>query len=112
MKNPHGYTVIEVLFAIIVVGLIAYYLQPEAEKLQQHSAAKTALMNCRKLSLAARRYFKQTGAAQVRSDQLAGPGYGLNYWRPVARERYTSTIKRDGVVTAGPLPNGQSVKYP
>lgn len=112
MNNKKGFTLVEIMIVVVIIGLLAAMAIPAFQKVRERSQEKTALNNCRQLSNAADQYMLEYGATQVATDLLTGATNYVKDFSPVANEVYTAIITTDGICSAGAMPNGGNVTYP
>ena len=111
MRTKKGFTLVEIMVVVVIIGLLAAAAIPAFMLVRDRSQGKVALNNCRQLSHASVQYFLEVGDTSVTSHDLTGV---LNYvkdFQPVAKETYQEIITTDGMVTAGPLPNNAYITY-
>ena len=110
--NKKGFTLVEIMIVVVIIGLLAAMAIPAFQKVRERSQAKTVLNNCRQLSNAADQYFLEHGVISVDSTYLIGPSNYVKDFATAAQETYQATLTTEGFCTAGALPNGAYITYP
>ena len=110
--NKKGFTLVEIMIVVVIIGLLAAMAIPAFQKVRERSQAKTVLNNCRQLSNAADQYFLEHGVISVSSDLLVGPSNYVKDFATAANEVYQNALTTEGFCTAGPLPNTAYITYP
>ena len=71
-KNRKGFTLVEIMIVVVIIGLLAAMAIPAFQKVRKTSQDKTILNNLRQLSAAAQQYFLEQGVTSVTSANLVG----------------------------------------
>ncbi len=112
MNKRKGFTLVEIMIVVVIIGLLAAMAIPAFQKVRERSQGKTALNNCRQLSNAADQYMLEHGTTAAESTWLVGADNYVKDFSPVANESYSTQITTEGICTAGALPNSANVTYP
>lgn len=70
--SKSGFTFVEVLIVVVIIGLMAAMAIPAFQKVRASSLDKTIENNLRLLNSAAQQYFRDHGVTEVRTEQLVG----------------------------------------
>jgi type IV pilus assembly protein PilA len=77
-----GFTLVEIMIVVVIIGLLAAMAIPAFNKVRYASRAKAIVNNLRQVSAAAQQYLLEQGVAQVNETQLEGTN-SANYIRPI-----------------------------
>lgn len=104
-QNKKGFTLVEIMIVVVIIGLLAAMAIPAFQKVRTTSQQKAITNNLRQLASAADQYFLERGATSVASTDLVGTSE-THYVKPfgsVAKETYPGTIEQgtDIAITGG-----------
>ena len=91
-KSKKGFTLVEIMIVVVIIGLLAAMAIPAFQKVRQTSQEKTITNNLRQLASGADQYFLEYGVTQVQSGDLIGTDQYVKTIDQVADETYTATI--------------------
>ncbi len=107
-KNSKGFTLVEIMIVVVIIGLLAAMAIPAFNKVREQSREKAITNNLRQIASAGQQYILSEGVQTVTYTQLLNAGY-FQPIAPVAKESYTETttiIREEGgtiSVTAGTM---------
>jgi len=96
MKNrkysAQGFTLVEIMIVVVIIGLLAAMAIPAFNKVRQASREKAITNNLRQLSAAAQQYMLEKGVNTVAYTDIVGTttDYYLKGINTVAGENYTT----------------------
>ncbi len=86
--RARGFTLIEIMTAVALIGLLAALAMPQFLSMRSRSQDAAVLNNARQLAAAASQYFMETGSSVANFDQLTGTANYLKGFSPLAGETY------------------------
>jgi type IV pilus assembly protein PilA len=98
MKNrkhsAQGFTLVEIMIVVVIIGLLAAMAIPAFNKVRQASREKAITNNLRQLSAAAQQYMLEKGASVVNYTDIVGTttDYYLKGINTVAGENYQTVV--------------------
>ena len=102
-RSNKGFTLVEIMIVVVIIGLLAAMAIPAFQKVRQASQDKAVLNNARQLSAASDQYYLEYGGSSVASLNLVGATNYVKALNTVASETYPVgytqgvTITIDGV---------------
>ena len=72
MNQSKGFTLVEIMIVVVIIGLLAAMAIPAFQKVRTASQDKTVLNNARQLSAAADQYYLENGVSTVTIGNLVG----------------------------------------
>lgn len=108
-KNKKGFTLVEIMIVVVIIGLLAAMAIPAFQKVRANSQNKAVLNNVRQITSAADQYFLENGVTTVAVTELFGnTGYikGTLVTMQVASETYAPNITQGTDYEVSGLPSG------
>ena len=72
MKNKKGFTLVEIMIVVVIIGLLAAMAVPAFQKVRTNSQNKSIVNNGRQIQAAANQYFLEFGITKAGLDDLVG----------------------------------------
>jgi type IV pilus assembly protein PilA len=91
-KSKKGFTLVEIMIVVVIIGLLAAMAIPAFQKVRSTSQEKAVTNNLRQIASAAQQYFLEEGATTVGLTDLVGSDKYINSIETVASETYPATI--------------------
>src|SRR4051812_450674 len=98
-SSQKGFTLVEIMIVVVIIGLLAAMAIPAFQKVRQASQDKAVLNNARQLSGAADQYFLEYGGSTVDRTMLLGPTNYVKSLNTVAGETYPATFVSGTAIT-------------
>ncbi|HEY0968091.1 MAG TPA: prepilin-type N-terminal cleavage/methylation domain-containing protein [Opitutaceae bacterium] len=111
-KNTKGFTLVEIMIVVVIIGLLAAMAIPAFQKVRASSQDKAVLNNLRQLGAAADQYFLENGVSAVGSSVLVGTNSSqyIKAIQTVAGETY-SDLQQGSPVTATGVAATRTITY-
>jgi type IV pilus assembly protein PilA len=108
---PKGFTLVEIMIVVVIIGLLAAMAIPAFQKVRQSSQDKAVLNNARQLSAAADQYFLENGVSNVWKVNLVGSSNYIKALNTVANENYPDWYTQGITITIGGIAGARTVTY-
>ena len=110
MKNKKGFTLIEIIIVVVIIGLLAAMVIPAFNQVRQESREKAMTKNLRQIASAAQHYILEEDVESVSYSALVDGGY-LTDIQTVDGESYVITVSEDTNVIRAAGNDGATVTY-
>ncbi len=114
MKNMHqskGFTLVEIMIVVVIIGLLAAMAIPAFQKVRQASQDKAVLNNARQLSGAADQYYLENGVSTVSINNLIGTSNYVKALNLVANETYPGAFTQGVAITIAGVAGVRTITY-
>lgn len=106
-----GFTLVEIMIVVVVIGLLATMAIPAFQKVKQKSQDNAVLNNARQLAAAADQYYLETGVTTIASSNLLGPTNYIRFQNTVANESYPAFLTQGITITVGGIGGARTVTF-
>ena len=110
-KSTKGFTLVEIMIVVVIIGLLAAMAIPAFQKVRQSSQDKAVLNNARQLSAASDQYFLENGVSNVNISALVGATNYVKAVNTVANESYPTDYTQGVTITIGGVAGLRTVTY-
>jgi type IV pilus assembly protein PilA len=112
MKNKNkGFTLVEIMIVVVIIGLLASMAIPAFQKVRTNSQDKAVLNNARQLSAASDQYYLENGVSTVVISALLGPTSYIKSLNSVAQEMYPAGFSQGTTITIGSVAGLRTITY-
>jgi len=110
-RSNKGFTLVEIMIVVVIIGLLAAMAIPAFQKVRQSSQDKTVINNCRQLSAAADQYFLEFGLTTVSQGLLVGSSNYVKWLNTVAQETYPTGFTQGQTITVLGVAGARTITY-
>ena len=109
--NNKGFTLVEIMIVVVIIGLLASMAIPAFQKVRTNSQDKAVLNNARQLSAASDQYYLENGVTSVVISQLIGPTTYIKALNSVANETYPVGFTQGQTLTIQSVAGSRTITY-
>ena len=110
-KRNQGFTLVEIMIVVVIIGLLAAMAIPAFQKVRASSQDKAVINNARQLAAGADQYFLEYGASTVGITDLVGTSAYVKVLKTVANEVYPQTYTQGITVTITSIAGARTITY-
>jgi type IV pilus assembly protein PilA len=111
IHSSKGFTLVEIMIVVVIIGLLAAMAIPAFQKVRSSSQDKAVLNNVRQLASAADQYFLENGVNNVGSTALVGPTNYVKTFQTVANELYPANYTQGTTITVTGVAASRTITY-
>jgi type IV pilus assembly protein PilA len=98
-NSKAAFTLVEIMIAVVIIGLLASMALPAFQKIRDASQDKAVINNARQIAGAADQYYMETGKTSVQVAALIGPSLYIKSLDTIAGETYPVTLTQGQAIT-------------
>jgi type IV pilus assembly protein PilA len=110
-NNTKGFTLVEIMIVVVIIGLLAAMAIPAFQKVRRNSQDKAVLNNARQLSAGADQYYLENGVSCVTLSDLIGPTSYVKALNSVANETYPLGFTQGITITIQSVAGTRTITY-
>ena len=110
-KSAPGFTLVEIMIVVVIIGLLAAMAIPAFQKVRMNSQDKIVLNNARQMSAAADQYYLENGVSNVLFINLIGPTNYVKALNTVANEWYPDWYTQGVTITVRNVAGARTITY-
>jgi len=111
IRSNKGFTLVEIMIVVVIIGLLAAMAIPAFQKVRASSQDKTVLNNMRQLGGAADQYFLEYGTSHVGIAALVGSSMYIKTLNTVANETYPTDFTQGVTITVTGVAGARTLTY-
>ena len=110
-QSSKGFTLVEIMIVVVIIGLLAAMAIPAFQKVRISSQDKAVINNARQLSAAADQYYLENGVSSVTQGSLVGSTNYVKALNLVANETYPAAFTQGITVTVAGVAGARTITY-
>lgn len=110
-NSRQGFTLVEIMIVVVIIGLLAAMAIPAFQKVRVASQDKAVLNNARQMAAAADQYYLENGATFADPSSLIGATNYVKALNTVASEAYPTGYTQGVTITITGVANARTITY-
>jgi type IV pilus assembly protein PilA len=111
IRSNKGFTLVEIMIVVVIIGLLAAMAIPAFQKVRASSQDKAVLNNMRQLGAAADQYFLENGTNQANIASLVGSSAYIKALSTVANEFYPGDYSQGEPIIISNIAGARTLTY-
>jgi len=109
--STKGFTLVEIMIVVVIIGLLAAMAIPAFQKVRQASQDKAVLNNMRQIGAGADQYFLENGTSTAAITSLVGSSFYIKALNTVANEAYPVSYTQGIAITVFSVSGQRTLTY-
>lgn len=110
-RHPTGFTLVEIMIVVVIIGLLAALAIPAFQKIRGASQDKAVLSNARQLAAATDQYMMEHGRSFVSIGLLVGISNYVKSLDTIAGENYPTMFTAGAPITVTGVGGNRTITY-
>ena len=111
IKSSKGFTLVEIMIVVVIIGLLAAMAIPAFQKVRTASQDKAVTNNIRQLGAAADQYFLENGVSSADVTSLVGSSAYIKALSTVANETYPLSYTQGTPISVSGIAGARTITY-
>jgi type IV pilus assembly protein PilA len=110
-RSRQGFTLVEIMIVVVIIGLLAALAIPAFQKVRASSQDKAVLNNARQLAAGADQYYMEAGTSLVSRTELVGVSAYVKVLKQVSSEVYPDGFTQGMAITITNVGGARTITF-